>query len=75
MRPFHGNSFHGDDIAEIVKTTGDPGIIYIDSTGWMNEGDFTDGAHPNVAGSRKAAEHLAEALRPYISKWKPKERN
>lgn len=75
MRPFHGSSFHGDDIADIVKTIADPGIIYIDSTGWMNDGDFTDGAHPNVPGSRKAAEHLTEALRPYISNWKPRGTN
>jgi lysophospholipase L1-like esterase len=71
MRPFHGDRYHGDDIANIVKTLHDPGIIYIDSTGWMDEGDFTDGAHPNVPGSRKAAAHLEEALRPYISRWKP----
>ena len=70
MRPFHGNSFHGDDIANIVKTMNDPRIIYIDSTGWMDAGDFTDGAHPNVPGSRKAAAHLEEALRPYIGRWK-----
>ena len=72
MRPFHGNVFHGDDIADIVKMMHDPRIVYIDSTGWgMDAGDFTDGAHPNVSGSRKAAVHLKEALRPYISKWTP----
>lgn len=71
MRPFNGQHFHGDDIANIVKTMQDPGIIYIDSTGWMEAGDFTDGAHPNVPGSRKAAARLEEALRPYISRWKP----
>jgi lysophospholipase L1-like esterase len=69
MRPFHGASFHGDDIAAIVKTMNDPRIIYIDSDGWMDSGDFTDGAHPNVSGSRKAAAHLEDALRPYISRW------
>jgi lysophospholipase L1-like esterase len=71
MRPFHGESYHGDDVANIVKMMDDPRIIYIDSTGWMDAGDFTDGAHPNVPGSRKAATHLEEALRPYISRWKP----
>jgi lysophospholipase L1-like esterase len=71
MRPFHGESFHGDDVAKIVKMMDDPRIIYIDSSGWMDAGDFTDGAHPNVPGSRKAATHLEEALRPYISRWKP----
>lgn len=71
MRPFHGESFHGDDIANIVKTMNDPRVIYIDSSGWMDAGDFTDGAHPNVPGSLKAAAHLQEALRPYISRWRP----
>lgn len=73
MRPFHGNSFHGDDVENIVKRMQDPRIIYIDSTGWMDAGDFTDGAHPNVSGSGKAAAHLEEALRPYISRWTPSE--
>ena len=71
MRPFHGESFHGDDVAKLVKMMDDPRIIYIDSSGWMDTGDFTDGAHPNVPGSRKAAAHLEEALRPYISRWRP----
>jgi len=71
MRPFHGDHYHGDDVAKIAKLMADPAIIYIDSTGWMEESDFTDGAHPNVAGSRKAAAHLVDALKPYVSRWKP----
>jgi hypothetical protein len=75
MRPFHGDRYHGDDVAKVVKIVADPAIIYINSTGWMDEGDFTDRAHPNVPGSRKAAEHLEEALKPYISQWKPATRS
>ena len=70
LRPFHGDRYHGDDVAEVVKQTADPAILYIDSTGWLDESDFTDGAHPNLVGSRKAATRLAEVLKPYISRWK-----
>ena len=49
----------------------DPAIVYINSDGWLDESDYTDGAHPNVAGSKKAAARLVEALKPYISLWKP----
>jgi lysophospholipase L1-like esterase len=70
LRPFHGDKYHGDDVAEVVKRMEDPAISYIDTTGWLDETDFTDGAHPNVAGSRKAGARLEEALRPYISRWK-----
>jgi lysophospholipase L1-like esterase len=70
LRPFHGDRYHGDDVAEAVKKMEDPAISYIDTTGWMDESDFTDGAHPNVVGSRKAGARLTEALKPYISLWK-----
>jgi lysophospholipase L1-like esterase len=70
MRPFHGDRYHGDDVAQAVKNLADPAIIYIDTTGWMDESDFTDGAHPNVAGSRKAATRLIAVLKPYIGMWK-----
>jgi len=40
MRPFHGDHYHGDDVAKIAKLMADPAIIYIDSTGWMEESDL-----------------------------------
>lgn len=71
LRPFHGNRYHGDDVAKAIKEMADPAIVYINSDGWLDESDYTDGAHPNVAGSKKAAARLVEALKPYISLWKP----
>ena len=70
LRPFHGERYHGDDVAKAVTKMEDPTISYIDTTGWLEESDFTDGAHPNVVGSRKAAIRLEEVLKPYISLWK-----
>jgi lysophospholipase L1-like esterase len=70
LRPFHGDRYHGDDVAQAVKTMRDSGIHYINSTGWSDEGDFTDGTYPNIRGSRKAAARLEEVLKPYISNWK-----
>lgn len=64
MRPFNGA--HADDIlGEVVvrQGLGDRKISYVDTTGWLGPGDYTDGVHPNVAGGAKAADRLAEALR------------
>jgi lysophospholipase L1-like esterase len=72
LRPFHGDRYHGDDVAQAVKMMADPGAHYVDSTGWLDDGDFTDGTHPNIRGSRKAAARLEVVLKPYVSNWKPK---
>jgi lysophospholipase L1-like esterase len=64
LRPFAGT--HAADIAAEVKVRNDAGdteVYFIDSTGWLESGDFTDGVHPNVRGSGKAADKLAAALR------------
>jgi lysophospholipase L1-like esterase len=70
LSPFHGDRNHGDDVAEAVTKMADPAIVYIDTTGWLDESDYTDGVHPNVVGSKKAATRLEEVLQPYISRWK-----
>ena len=67
MRPFNGA--HADDIAAEVKASNDAGdanVFYIDTTGWLGKGDFTDGLHPNVQGGAKAAEKLAAALKEHL---------
>ena len=70
LRPFGGQ--HGDDVAEAVRTMADPLIVFVDTTGWVGKDDYTDGIHPNIAGSRKAAACLEEILKPYISNWRSK---
>src|SRR5207253_4755331 len=72
MRPFHGSRYQGDDVAEAVKKMADPEIIYINSDGWLDEKDYADGVHPNVAGSQKAAARLTEFLQPYLTRWRRK---
>jgi len=72
LRPFHGDRYHGDDVAQAVKMMADPAVHYVDSTDWLDDRDFTDGTHPNIPGSRKAAARLEEVLKPYVSNWKPR---
>jgi lysophospholipase L1-like esterase len=69
LRPFNGA--HADDIqAEVAarKTSGDARIAYVDTTGWLEKSDFTDGVHPNVG----AGDKLANDLAPIIKKHAPK---
>jgi hypothetical protein len=70
LRPFHGDKYHGDDVAEAVKRVADRAIVYIDTTGWLEENDYVDGVHPNLVGQRKAAALLERVLKPYVSAWK-----
>jgi lysophospholipase L1-like esterase len=55
MRPFNGT--HAADIAAAVTALHDARIVYVDTTGWLAQDEFTDGLHPTVAG------HLAVARR------------
>jgi lysophospholipase L1-like esterase len=70
LRPFHGDRYHGDDVAEAVRRMEDPAIAYIDTAAWLDESDYTDGVHPNLVGQRKAGTHLEQILKPFISLWK-----
>lgn len=56
MRPFGG--FHENDIRAAVKSLHDARILYVDTTGWLEKSDFTDGIHPNIGGHIKAARKL-----------------
>jgi lysophospholipase L1-like esterase len=67
MRPFGGA--HGTEIqaqVEARKTGGDGKVYYIDTTGWTASGDFTDGVHPNQAGSVKISDKLVTALQQIL---------
>jgi lysophospholipase L1-like esterase len=60
--------FNGAQAAEIqaavtaANTAGDQRVYYVDTTGWLGNGDFVDGLHPNVQGSGKAATALVAAI-------------
>ena len=60
LRPFGG--YHADDIQQAVRDLGNRKVIYVDTTGWLDKADYTDGVHPNAAGQIKAAERLIEVI-------------
>jgi len=63
LRPLVGD--FGPEISTVVasrKSTGDDKVFYVDTAGWTSNGDFTDGVHPNQAGSIKIADKLVAAL-------------
>ena len=63
LRPLVGD--FGTEISAQVaarKTGGDAKVYYVDTAGWTAPADFTDGVHPNQAGSVKIADKLAAAL-------------
>jgi lysophospholipase L1-like esterase len=63
MRPFNGA--HAAEIKAEVdarRAAGTMRVNYVDTSGWLASGDFTDGIHPNEQGSQKAASALATAI-------------
>lgn len=63
LRPYGGA--HAAEVEAEVNARqagGDSRIFYIDTTGWLGNGDFTDGVHPNDQGSQKAATALTAAI-------------
>lgn len=63
MRPYNGA--HAAEIQAEVnarRAAGDSRIFYVDTSGWLGNGDFTDGVHPNDQGSAKAATALVAAI-------------
>ncbi len=63
LRPLVGD-FGSEISAQVAarKTGGDSKIFYVDTAGWTSPGDFTDGIHPNQAGSVRIADKLVAAL-------------
>ncbi|HYJ07780.1 MAG TPA: GDSL-type esterase/lipase family protein, partial [Polyangiaceae bacterium] len=63
LRPLSGG-FGSEIQAQVaaLEAAGDMKVFYIDTAGWTSSGDFTDGVHPNEAGSVKIADQLAAAL-------------
>ena len=60
LRPFGG--YHADDIQQAVKELGESHIVYVDTTGWLDKGDYTDSVHPNAGGQIKAAGELVKVI-------------
>jgi lysophospholipase L1-like esterase len=68
LRPFVGA--FGTEIQAQVKARNDGGdakVFYVDTQGWTAPADFTDGVHPNQAGSVKIQGKLVSALQPILN--------
>lgn len=63
LRPFNGSQAAQVQAAvQARKTAGDAKVYYVDTSGWLGSGDYTDSLHPNAQGSGKAAKALSAAL-------------
>lgn len=65
MRPFSGaQEAQIKAVVSANNAAGDTRVFYVDTTGWLTPGsDFTDGLHPNVQGSAKAASRLVTEIK------------
>jgi lysophospholipase L1-like esterase len=69
LRPFGGQASEAPpQIVAALEREGMSGIHHVDTTGWLEKGDYMDGVHTSPAGSRKAAEKLAPILRKLLPK-------
>lgn len=64
MRPF-GGAHEEDILSEVVarNAAGDRTVYYIDTTDWLEPGDYADGVHPHAGGHARAAGSLVHELR------------
>jgi len=53
------------------QNAGDGKLIYIETTNWVTNADYTDGLHPSDAGNRKISNLLQPILSPYLSSATP----
>ena len=67
MRCFNGSLANETQMAVTVRmTAGDDKVHYVDTTGWLNASDYTDGTHPSDAGHVKITGLLLPILTPYL---------
>ncbi len=68
MRTFGGSQAAAASAAvAALKQAGDTDIQYVDTTGWLQSSDFSDGVHPTPAGNIKVANLLAPLLQPFVT--------
>jgi fibronectin type 3 domain-containing protein/lysophospholipase L1-like esterase len=67
MRPYLGFlAAQTQGAVNARKAMGDAKVHYVDTTGWLNSGDYNDGVHPSPSGHIKAANFLKAILTPYL---------
>lgn len=67
LRPFGGP--YADAIISAVNALnlgGNKRVHYIDTTGWLDKDDYSDGIHPNGVGGLKVVGNLVSLLRPLL---------
>lgn len=63
VRPFGGALADGVKSAvSKVNAAGDKNVYYVNTTGWLADGDYSDGIHPTRDGHAKVALRLKSAL-------------
>ena len=67
LRPFGGpyEKPIRQAIADLVSQ-GSHQVRYVDTTGWLEAGDYGDGIHPNATGMSKVMQRLMPALKPLL---------
>ena len=69
LRPFGGQAGEAPpQMVAALQKDGVTGIHHVDTTGWLDQGDYMDGVHTTPGGSRKAAEKLAPILQKLLPK-------
>lgn len=53
-----------------LKSAGDDKLYFVNSTGWLTSTDFSDGIHPNDAGTAKMVNNLYSFLNPIVQSIK-----
>jgi len=67
LRCFNGSLATETQMAVTARmTAGDDKVHYVDTTGWLNASDYTDGTHPSDAGHVKITGLLLPILTPYF---------
>jgi hypothetical protein len=67
LRPFSGAQATTLSLeVQRRNKAGDAKVFFIDTTGWLGSSDFSDGLHPNTAGSAKITARLVTELAPYL---------
>ena len=69
VRPFGGALADGVKSAVAkVNAAGDRNVRYLDTTGWLGEGDYSDGIHPTRDGHAKVALRFKAALADLVAR-------
>ena len=66
MRPFSGN--HATELQAAVTAAASGRVSYVDTTGWFNSADSSDGQHPYGYASKAISARLANEIRAALGR-------